>query len=191
MRGKLNLWTAQWTGSTSIAAATSNPACSKPRLSPPAPAKEVDANRSHGSEPRSSPTFPETPTRSSRSAGRAFLLPRKSRRHRAKVSRSVVSHSHITNTFHPIARNSSSFRPSRFLIPVEFRLPVVEARFSADAPSSSRDRARSIRERRSPCAETEKLHRAFREDPSDAPDTCSRGCEGACGRSTPVPCPES
>src|SRR5208282_1734578 len=37
--GKLNSCVAQWMGSYSTAAATSNPACSKPRLSPPAPAK--------------------------------------------------------------------------------------------------------------------------------------------------------
>ena len=36
--GKLNSCVAQWMGSYSTAAATSNPACSKPRLIPPAPA---------------------------------------------------------------------------------------------------------------------------------------------------------
>src|ERR1039457_7288260 len=36
--GKLNSCVAQWIGSYSTAAATSNPACSKPRLIPPAPA---------------------------------------------------------------------------------------------------------------------------------------------------------
>lgn len=37
--GKLNSWVAQRIGSYSTAAATSNPACSKPRLIPPAPEK--------------------------------------------------------------------------------------------------------------------------------------------------------
>lgn len=39
VRGKLNLCAAQCTGSISTAAAMSKPACSNPRLSPPAPEK--------------------------------------------------------------------------------------------------------------------------------------------------------
>src|ERR1035441_4042167 len=42
--GKLNSWVAQWMGSYSTAARTSNPACWNPRLKPPAPANKSTTN---------------------------------------------------------------------------------------------------------------------------------------------------